>query len=118
MMTLTETKLHKAILGRDRSFLAGDIAAVSDRIREQLADARVLVIGAAGSIGSSFVRELCQFQPSGLHLLDISENNLVEVVRDLRSGSYPLPEDFQTYAIDYGGPEMAVLLRENQYEYV
>jgi len=117
-MTLTETKLHKAILGRDRSFLAGDIAAVSDRIREQLADARVLVIGAAGSIGSSFVRELCQFQPSGLHLLDISENNLVEVVRDLRSGSYPLPEDFQTYAIDYGGPEMAVLLREYSYEYV
>ena len=118
-MTLTETKTsHKAILGRDRSFLAGDIAAVSDRIREQLADARVLVIGAAGSIGSSFVRELCQFQPSGLHLLDISENNLVEVVRDLRSGSYPLPEDFQTYAIDYGGPEMGVLLRENQYEYV
>ncbi len=118
MMTLTEKRLHKAILGRDRSFLAGDIAAVSDRIREQLADARVLVIGAAGSIGSSFVRELCQFQPSGLHLLDISENNLVEVVRDLRSGSYPLPEDFQTYAIDYGGPEMGVLLRENQYEYV
>ena len=118
MMTLTEKKLHKAILGRDRSFLAEDIAAVSDRIREQLTDARVLVIGAAGSIGSSFVRELCQFQPSGLHLLDISENNLVEVVRDLRSGSYSLPEDFQTYAIDYGGPEMGVLLRENQYEYV
>ena len=86
-MTLTETKLHKAILGRDRSFLAEDIEAASDRIREQLADARVLVIGAAGSIGSSFVRELCQFQPSGLHLLDISENNLVEVVRDLRSGA-------------------------------
>ena len=66
MMTLTETKTsHKAILGRDRSFLAGDIAAVSDRIREQLADARVLVIGAAGSIGSSFVRELCQFAAKG-----------------------------------------------------
>lgn len=117
-MMLTEINLHKAILGRECSFLAEDIEEASGRIREQLADARVLVIGAAGSIGSSFVRELCQFSPRALHLLDISENNLVEVVRDLRSGSYQLPEDFQTFAIDYGGPEMAVLLCKYSYEYV
>lgn len=117
-MTLVEAKLYKAILGRERSFLAEDIEVASSRIREQLADARVLVIGAAGSIGASFVRELCQFAPRGLHLLDISENNLVEVVRDLHSGSYQLPDDFQTFAIDYGGPEMGALLSMHQYEYI
>jgi len=118
MITPTESKLLKAVLGRSKSFLAEDVERSSKDISKKLLDARVLVIGAAGSIGSSFVRELCQFSLKGLHLLDISENNLVEVVRDLRSGAYPLPKDFKTFAIDFGGPEMAALLNEFDYEYV
>lgn len=118
MITSTESKLLKAVLGRANSFLACDIERSSGDIRKKLSDARVLVIGAAGSIGASFVRELCPFSPKGLHLLDISENNLVEVVRDLRSGGYPLPDDFKTYAIDFGGPEMKRLLQTQDYEYV
>ena len=118
MNTATEDELLKAILGREGSFFQKAIDSVSIEIREKLADARVLVIGAAGSIGAAFVRELSGFAPQGLHLLDISENSLVEVVRDLRAGGYPLPEDFKTYSIDYGGPEMVALLRANQYEYV
>lgn len=118
MQTTIETEILKAILGRDTSFLASDIERSAREIGERLQDARVLVIGAAGSIGSSFVREVTNYKPKGLHLLDISENNLVELVRDLRAGAYPLPDDFKTFALDFGGPEMAALLRTSDYEYV
>ena len=118
MEATIEHDILKTILGRDTSFLASDIEKSAGEIRERLEDSRVLVIGAAGSIGSSFVREVTNFNPKGLHLLDISENNLVELVRDLRSGAYPLPDDFKTFALDFGGPEMAALLRAYDYEYV
>lgn len=118
MKTTIENEILEAILGRNTSFLSTDIERSSDEIRGRLCDARVLVIGAAGSIGSSFVREVTHFNPKGLHLLDISENNLVELVRDLRAGAFPLPDDFQTFALDFGGPEMTALLRNFDYEYV
>lgn len=113
-----ETRLLKAILGRETSFLQPAIDGLAEDIRSKLADARVLVIGAAGSIGGAFVKEICGFRPKGLHLVDIAENNLVEVVRDLRAGGHPVPDDFRTFAIDYGGPEMKALLSSERYGYV
>ena len=118
MITEMESDLIKKILGRKDSFLQVAIDDATAVIREKVVDARILVIGAAGSIGAAFVRELCDFQPFALHLVDISENNLVEVVRDLRSGGYVVPEDFKTFSIDYGGPEMIALLRDYQYNFV
>jgi len=106
------------ILGRDKSFLDEDMESARDRVAESLNHSRVLVIGAAGSIGSSFVMELAKFSLGGLHLLDVSENNLVEVVRQLRSGGVDLPEDFRTYAIDFSALEMQALLKQEQYDYV
>ena len=106
------------ILGRNQSFLHEDMARSSSTVEASLENARVLVIGAAGSIGSSFVTELAKFKLAGLHLLDISENNLVEVVRQLRSGGATLPDDFRTYAIDFSGIEMQALLKVEEYHFV
>jgi len=106
------------VLGRSQSFLYVDMECSCKNVSESLSNARVLVIGAAGSIGSAFVTELAKFGLGGLHLLDISENNLVEVVRQLRSGAISLPEDFRTYAIDFSTLEMQVLLKMEQYDYV
>ncbi|MCP5536778.1 MAG: polysaccharide biosynthesis protein [Akkermansiaceae bacterium] len=106
------------ILGRDHSFLREDMEHARANIKDALGSARVLVIGAAGSIGSAFVTELAQYGLGGLHLLDVSENNLVEVVRQLRSGGIHLPDDFRTYAIDFSAMEMAALLKVEQYDYV
>ncbi|MGJ8672987.1 polysaccharide biosynthesis protein [Rubritalea sp.] len=117
-MSKDKQKLLKSILGRSESFLKDDLERSSDQIQEQLFDARVLVIGAAGSIGSAFVRELTRYSFKALHLLDISENNLVEVVRDLRAGAYQLPKDFKTFSIDFGSTEMQALLASHAYEYV
>lgn len=106
------------VLGRSTSFLAEDLSNHSSNIIEKVRQSRVLVIGAAGSIGSAFVRELVPFQPAGLHLVDTSENNLVELVRDLRSSGVAIPADFRTYAIDFGQAEMRALLAQERYDYI
>lgn len=107
-----------AVLGRSHSFLSTDIELRESEIRSVVGPARLLVIGAAGSIGSSFVKEVSGFRPAGLHLVDISENNLAELVRDLRSSGEVLPDEFRTYSLDFGGPEMAALLAGEHYDYV
>ena len=111
-------QLTARVLGREYSFLAEDVAASEGTIREAVRDARILVIGASGSIGSAFVKELVAYQLRALHLVDISENTLVELVRDLRSSSCELPKDFATFAIDFGRAEMRALLAAESYDYV
>ncbi|MDB4425787.1 polysaccharide biosynthesis protein, partial [bacterium] len=117
-MSQAYPNILSAVLGRQHSFLEEDIAANASKISASVKDARILVIGAAGSIGGAFVRELADYHPAGLHLIDISENNLAEVVRDLRSSGKRLPDDFATYALDFGGPEMRALLGQVSYDYV
>ena len=73
--------------GRTGSMFAGDRQRAEPRLRNALAGSSVAVIGAAGSIGRAVVSELAGYKLSRLILIDIDENNLVEVVRDLRSRS-------------------------------
>jgi FlaA1/EpsC-like NDP-sugar epimerase len=101
----SEEALLARILGRDDSLFAADMLAESESLAAAIDGKRLLVIGAAGSIGASFVRELVRFRPAGLHLVDISENGLVELVRELRSAPADLPRDFLTASLDFGGPE-------------
>lgn len=106
------------ILGRSESFLKADIENARSSFKDVLGGKRILVIGAAGSIGAAFVRALTNFSVRALHLIDISENNLVELVRDFRSSGTKLPEDFRTYAIDFSRPEMLSLLKTQSYDFV
>ena len=106
------------ILGRDRSFLHEEISSTRSQISEALSGASVLVIGAAGSIGGAFASELASYSMKRMHLVDISENNLAEVVRVFRSAGLTLPLDFQTFAIDFTGPEMRALLNKYSYDFV
>lgn len=115
-MQIAETTAK--ILGRTESCLCDEIRECEAGISEALAGARILVIGAAGSIGAAFVRVLARYSMGALHLIDISENNLVEVVRDFRSSGEALPEDFRTFAIDFSGPEMDALLAAESYDHV
>lgn len=118
VVNFQSSRILPQVLGRKGSFLQVDIEAAHSQICKALEGARVLVIGAAGSIGGAFVRELIGYPMRSLHLIDISENNLVELVRELRSGSSFLPEDFATYAIDFGQLEMKALLWSEKYDYV
>lgn len=99
----TSDSLLARMLGRERSVFAEDIAANDAALRAAIDGRRVLVVGAAGSIGAAFVRQLVAYRPAGLHLVDINENSLVEVVRDLRSApDVTLPQDFRTVSVDFG----------------
>ncbi len=116
---MIDNDLVNRILKRSRSIFADDIADHHMQIGNVIRGARIMIIGAAGSIGSIFLRQLIPYEPEALHLVDISENNLVEVVRDLRSSLIALPDDFKTFAISIGSEEFNRLLQaEEDYDYV
>ncbi|MEO5346082.1 MAG: polysaccharide biosynthesis protein [Magnetococcus sp. YQC-9] len=97
--------LMRRILRRDQSLFQEDLEARSQEMHDALKGARVLVIGAAGSIGAAFVREVVRWPVGGLRLIDPNENNLVELVRDLRASDLNPPDDFATSAIALGTSE-------------
>ena len=90
------------ITGRQKSMFAADIEANRDKLRAEIEGKRVLVIGGAGTIGSSYIRAVLPFRPSKLVVVDISENGLAELTRDLRStyGMY-VPEEYRTYPLSF-----------------
>ena len=78
-----------------------------------------MVIGGAGSIGQAVTREIFKRNPLALHIVDISENNMVELVRDIRSTLGYIDGDFRTFAIDCGSNEYRALMNASDgYDYV
>lgn len=90
------------LIGRDRELFAPDVEARERELSALVAGSRFLVIGGAGSIGQAVTREIFRRKPKALHVVDISENNMVELVRDLRSSLGYIEGDFATFAIDAG----------------
>jgi len=103
------------ITGRPESMFAGDIEANKDKLREAIEGKSVLVIGGAGTIGSSYIRAVLPFRPSKLVVVDISENGLTELTRDLRStyGMY-VPEEYRTYPLNFADPIFEKIFRAEQ----
>lgn len=99
-----QTKFMTRLLGRSQGLFQQDFEASKDRITALVQPSRVLVVGAAGSIGAHFVKQLLEVGPQGVCLVDPSENNLVELVRDLRSSHIVFPKDFSTVSIALGTP--------------
>lgn len=108
-----------SLIGRSEALFDNDIFSNDAIMREIIRKSRVLVIGGAGSIGQAVTQELFKRNPSALHVVDISENNMVELVRDIRSTIGYSDGDFKTFAIDCGGKEYDALLdAEGPYDYV
>ena len=74
-----------SLIGRDSALFSADIAAQEDSLINTIRESRVLVIGEAGTIGQAASKEIFKRDPKALHVVDISENNMVELVRDFRS---------------------------------
>jgi FlaA1/EpsC-like NDP-sugar epimerase len=98
------------LVGRDRPLFDSDIARHDAQLRAVVGASRFLVIGGAGSIGQAVVREIFKRNPRALHVVDISENNMVELVRDIRSTLGYNDADFRTFAIDCGSREFGALM--------
>ena len=107
------------LIGREANLFEEDIVSHEDDLRELVTSSRFLVIGGAGSIGQAVVREVFKRHPSVLHVVDISENNMVELVRDIRSTLGYINGDFRTFALDCGSQEFQALLGSGGgYDYV
>lgn len=107
------------LIGRDSELFHSDIEKIDQCLSEIISENRFLVIGGAGSIGQSVAREIFKRNPRTLHIVDISENNMVELVRDLRSTLGYGSGDFKTFAVDCGSVEFEALMEnEGPYDYV
>ncbi len=96
--------IKRSVTHRERSLLADDFARYDAELHERLDGKRVLVIGGAGSIGSHYIKALLRFKVAALVVVDISENSLTELVRDLRSAGSYIPNAFVTYPVNFGDP--------------
>ncbi len=100
------------VTGRSDSMFAADLAAHDAALRVGIEGKSVLVIGGAGTIGASFIRALLPYRPARLVVVDLSENGLTELTRDLRSTDRQfVPADFTTYPISFGGVVFERMLR-------
>jgi len=107
------------LIGRNKMLFFSDIANVSEELNGIIQNSTFLVIGAAGSIGQAVCKEIFKRNPSKLHAVDISENNLVELVRDIRSSFGYIQGDFKTFALDIGSVEYdAFIKQDGKYDYV
>jgi FlaA1/EpsC-like NDP-sugar epimerase len=107
------------LIGRTQSLLEADVTSRNQQMAELVSVSRFLVIGGAGSIGQAVTREIFKRNPIALHVVDISENNMVELVRDIRSTLGYIEGDFRTFAIDCGSREFEVLMNSSGgYDYV
>ena len=100
---------------RKTSMFAADIEANKELLTQLIRNKKVVVIGGAGSIGSQYIKAVLPFQPSQLVVVDLSENGLAELTRDIRStdGLY-VPEDYRTYTLNFADPIFEQLFRDNK----
>ena len=107
------------MIGRHEELFDADIKIFSRDLHNKVANSKFLVIGGAGSIGQAVTKEIFKRDPRTLHVVDISENNMVELVRDLRSSEGYGSGDFKTFIVDCGSVEFeAIMNNEGPYDYV
>ena len=100
---------------RPISLFANDIENNKEKLQQEIEGKSVCVIGGAGTIGSSFIRAILPFKPSKLVVIDLNENGLAELTRDLRStyGMF-VPEEYRTYTLNFADPIFARIFREEK----
>ena len=107
------------LIGRSKKLFDNDILNHKEELFNIVSSSRFLVLGGAGSIGQAVTKEIFKRKPLKLHVVDISENNMVELVRDIRSSYGYIDGDFKTFALDIGSEEYdAFLESDGNYDYV
>jgi len=107
------------LIGRDKNLFENDIEFHENELYKIVSKSSFLVIGGAGSIGQAVTKEIFKRNPKKLHVVDISENNLVELVRDIRSSFGYIEGDFRTFALDVGSEIYDAFIKaDGEYDYV
>lgn len=108
-----------SLIGREKELFLSDIVDSSAQLSDIVSTSSFLVLGGAGSIGQAVTKEIFKRNPKKLHVVDISENNMVELVRDIRSSFGYINGDFQTFALDIGSIEYDAFIKaDGKYDYV
>lgn len=108
-----------SLIGRKDPLFKVDIQNNDDELYQIVSSSSFLVIGGAGSIGQSVTKEIFKRNPKKLHVVDISENNLVELVRDIRSSLGYISGEFKTFSLDIGSKIYdAFIEADGKYDYV
>lgn len=104
-----------SVTGRSISMFEADIQANSQKLTAEIKNKTVCVIGGAGSIGSSFIKAILRFEPKSVVVVDLNENGLAELVRDVRSthGLY-VPAEFRCYTLNFADPIFERIFREEK----
>ncbi len=104
-----------SVTKRPVSMFAADIEANKETLSREIKDKKVCVIGGAGSIGSSFIKAILRFEPASVVVVDLNENGLAELVRDVRStnGLY-VPDEFRCYTLNFADPIFERIFREEK----
>lgn len=107
--------INKHVISRDNSMFSVDINKHHEQLTQEIGGKRILVIGGAGSIGSSYIRAILPFKPSQLVVVDLNENGLAELTRDIRS-TYDMyvPSDYRTYTLNFSDPIFERIFREEK----
>jgi len=107
------------LIGREKELFHSDMSKHKERLDDIVSSSTFLVLGGAGSIGQAVTKEIFKRAPKKLHVVDISENNMVELVRDIRSSFGYIKGDFQTFALDIGSVEYDAFIKyDGKYDYV
>ena len=107
------------LIGRTNTLFNNDMEKHKVELQKIVSNSSFLVLGAAGSIGQAVTKEIFKRSPNKLHVVDISENNMVELVRDIRSSLGYINGDFKTFALDIGSKHYdAFIDSDGKYDYV
>ena len=107
------------LIGRTSELFEDDIKKYDEELKSIVSSSSFLVIGGAGSIGQAVTKEIFKRNPKKLHVVDISENNMVELVRDIRSSLGYIDGEFATFALDIGSIEYDAFIKaDGKYDYV
>lgn len=116
---MNNDKEKLSLIGRKKKLFKDDIDYYKNELIDIVSKSKFLVLGGAGSIGQAVTKEIFKRSPKKLHVVDISENNLVELVRDIRSSLGYIKGDFKTFALDIGSLEYdAFFQSDGDYDYV
>ena len=107
------------LIGREIELFQEDIVNYEEQLSRIVSCTSFLVLGGAGSIGQAVTKEIFKRNPQKLHVVDISENNMVELVRDIRSSFGYIDGEFATFALDIGSVEYDAFIKaDGKYDYV
>ncbi len=107
------------LIGRTKELFTDDIENYDEKLKVIVSYSSFLVIGGAGTIGQAVTKEIFKRNPKKIHIVDISENNMVELVRDIRSSFGYIDGEFATFALDIGSIEYDAFIKsDGKYDFV